>query len=46
MAVDIANWLLGLGLQQCEKAFLDNDIDSEILSRLTAEDLTAIGINS
>ena len=26
MAVDIANWLLGLDLQQYEKAFRDNDI--------------------
>jgi len=46
MAVDIANWLLGLGLQQYEKAFRDNDIDSEILPKLTAEDLTGIGISS
>ena len=46
MAVDIENWLLGLGLQQYEKAFRDNDIDSEILPKLTAEDLTGIGINS
>src|ERR1700682_1770576 len=46
MAVDIANWLLGLGLQQYEGAFRDNDIDSEILPKLTAEDLTGIGISS
>jgi hypothetical protein len=31
MAVDIASWLHGLGVQQYEKAFRDNDIDSEIL---------------
>src|SRR4051794_13174238 len=46
MAVDIAKWLLGLGLQQYERAFRDNDIDSEILPKLTAEDLTGIGISS
>ena len=46
MGVDIANWLLSLGLQQYEKAFRDNDIDSEILPKLTAEDLTCIGISS
>ena len=46
MAMDIANWLLGLGLQQYAKAFRDNDIDSEILPKLTAEDLTSIGISS
>ena len=46
MALDIANWLIGLGLQQYEKAFRDNDIDPEILPKLTPEDLMAIGINS
>ena len=46
MAVEIANWLLSLGLQQYEKAFRDNDIDLEILPKLTAEDLTGIGISS
>jgi class 3 adenylate cyclase/predicted ATPase len=46
MALDIANWLMGLGLQQYEKAFRDNDIDPEILPKLTPEDLMAIGINS
>jgi class 3 adenylate cyclase/tetratricopeptide (TPR) repeat protein len=46
MALDIANWLTGLGLQQYEKAFRDNDIDPEILPKLTPEDLMAIGINS
>ena len=42
MAVDIANWLIGLGLQQYEKVFRDNDIDTEILPKLTPEDLMAI----
>ena len=46
MAVDIANWLLGLGLQQYEKAFRENDVDLEILPKLTVEDLTSIGIIS
>jgi hypothetical protein len=35
MAVDIANWLIGLGLQQYEKAFRDDDIDTEILGSLS-----------
>lgn len=46
MALDIAKWLIGLGLQQYEEAFRDNDIDAEILPKLTPEDLMAIGINS
>jgi hypothetical protein len=46
MVVDIASWLHGLGLQQYEKAFRDNDIDFEILPKLTMEDLTGIGITS
>jgi len=44
--VDIAGWLHGLGLQQYEKAFLENDIDAAVLPDLTSEDLTALGITS
>jgi predicted ATPase/class 3 adenylate cyclase len=44
--VDVAGWLLGLGLGQYEQAFRENDIDLEILPRLTAEDLIAIGVTS
>jgi hypothetical protein len=29
--VDIAAWLHGLGLQQYEQAFRDNDVDAEVL---------------
>jgi hypothetical protein len=44
--VDIADWLESLGLRQYEQAFRDNDIDEKVLPRLTAEDLTAIGVTS
>jgi predicted ATPase/class 3 adenylate cyclase len=44
--VDVAVWLRELGLERYEQAFRDNDIDSEILASLTAEDLTAIGVTS
>jgi len=44
--VDVAAWLHGLGLQQYESVFRDNDIDSAVLSRLTAEDLKDLGITS
>jgi class 3 adenylate cyclase/predicted ATPase len=46
MRVDIAAWLRGLGLEQYERAFRANDIDGEILLRLTAEDLAALGVGS
>jgi class 3 adenylate cyclase len=44
--MDVANWLRGLGLERYEPAFRDNDIDAEVLPRLTAEDLSAIGVSS
>jgi len=43
--MDIAAWLDGLGLQQYEPVFRDNDIDSAVLPSLTAEDLKDLGIN-
>jgi predicted ATPase/class 3 adenylate cyclase len=44
--VDVAAWLRGLGLQQYEPIFRDNDIDGAVLPSLTAEDLTGLGIAS
>jgi class 3 adenylate cyclase/predicted ATPase len=43
--VDITAWLHGLGLQQYEKAFRENEIDGTVLLDLTAEDLKAIGVS-
>src|SRR5690349_21103864 len=45
-AVDIGAWLRGLGLGQYEQAFSDNDVDADLLARLTAEDLREIGVAS
>jgi class 3 adenylate cyclase len=42
--VDIGVWLHGLGLGQYEQAFHDSAIDTEILPKLTAEDLKDIGV--
>src|SRR4249920_1175151 len=36
--MDLAEWLRGLGLEQYAPAFRENDIDGEVLRRLTAED--------
>jgi class 3 adenylate cyclase len=44
--MDVAEWLRGLGLEQYELAFRENDIDGEVLRRLTAEDLRELGIAS
>src|SRR5689334_6643282 len=44
--MDVAEWLRGLGLGQYALVFRDNDIDGEILRRLTAEDLRDLGVVS
>jgi class 3 adenylate cyclase/tetratricopeptide (TPR) repeat protein len=44
--VDVAVWLRGLGLEQYESAFRENDIDAELLSSLTGDDLKEIGVAS
>ena len=44
--MDIADWLRRLGLDQYERAFLDNDVDTETLPSLTADDLRELGVTS
>jgi len=44
--MDVAEWLRGLGLDQYASAFRANDIDAEVLRRLTAEDLRELGVAS
>ncbi|WP_159716382.1 ATP-binding protein [Geminicoccus flavidas] len=44
--MDVGVWLHGLGLGQYEQAFRDNNIDADLLVRLTAEDLKEIGVAS
>lgn|GEM_PF-5346312 len=44
--MDVAAWLRGLKLERYVSAFRDNDIDAEVLLRLTAEDLINIGVTS
>ena len=46
MAIDVSDWLHGLGLGQYAGAFSDNDIDGDILSDLTADDLIGLGVSS
>jgi class 3 adenylate cyclase len=44
--MDVAAWLQGLGLERYAPAFRDNDVDAEVLLRLTAEDLRELGVAS
>src|SRR5215471_19745945 len=44
--MDVAVWLQNLGLERYISAFRDNDIDAEVLLKLTAEDLISIGVTS
>lgn len=42
--MEIGDWLRQLGLERYETAFRDNEIDAEILPRLTADDLKEMGV--
>src|SRR6516164_5802996 len=44
--MDIGDWLRTLGLQQYEALFRQNDIDTELLPTLGADDLRELGITS
>ena len=44
--MDVAAWLQDLGLERYVSAFRDNDMDAEVLLKLTAEDLISIGVTS
>jgi class 3 adenylate cyclase/predicted ATPase len=42
--MDVAAWLQGLGLERYAPAFRDNEIEWDALPKLTAEDLTDLGV--
>jgi hypothetical protein len=42
--MDVATWLQSLGLERYAPAFRDNEIDWEVLPKLTSEDLKEIGV--
>ncbi|MFO1069356.1 MAG: AAA family ATPase [Geminicoccaceae bacterium] len=44
--MDIASWLAGLGLGRYAPAFRGNDVDAEVLRRLTGDDLRELGVAS
>src|SRR5215472_2843292 len=45
-AVDIADWLRGLGLEKYASAFDENAINWAVLPKLTADDLKDIGVTA
>ena len=44
--MDVSSWLQDLGLDHYVQVFQAHDIDPEVLPRLTADDLTALGVTS
>jgi class 3 adenylate cyclase len=42
--MDVGDWLRSLGLGQYDAAFRDNEIDAEVLPKLTGEDLKELGV--
>ena len=46
MALDVAQWLLGLGLAQYEEVFRKNAVDARVLLALTSDDLKELGITA
>jgi class 3 adenylate cyclase len=46
MAIDIAQWLRGLGLAQYEEAFRKNAIDARVLRELTVDGLKEVGVSA
>jgi class 3 adenylate cyclase/predicted ATPase len=44
--MNIGEWLHDLGLAQYEEAFRHNDVDEEVLRKLTADDLRELGVAS
>ena len=46
MTVDVDAWLRGIGLGQYAELFRANDIEAELLPRLTADDLKDMGVAS
>jgi SAM domain (Sterile alpha motif) len=43
MSIDIAEWLHDLGMARYAEAFAENAVDSEVLPKLTSNDLREIG---
>jgi hypothetical protein len=43
--MDLGEWLRGLGLEQYEAAFRENEITDKVLPNLTAEDLKELGVD-
>ena len=42
--MDVGGWLRGLGLEQYEAVFRENEINEKVLPNLTVEDLKDLGV--
>ena len=42
--MDVGAWLRELGLERYQQAFRENEIDAEVLPKLTADDLKDMGV--
>jgi hypothetical protein len=42
----VSAWLRRLGLEHYTPAFRDNDVDTKVLRKLTADDLIGVGVTS
>jgi hypothetical protein len=40
----VSDWLRRIGMSQYEAKFIENDIDAEVLSTLTEDDLKRLGV--
>ena len=45
-AMDVGEWLRGLGLGKYEEIFRANALDADLLARLTGDDLKDIGVSA
>ncbi len=45
MAHNVGEWLLQLGLGKYAEAFAENDVEFEVLSELSDDDLTQLGLS-
>ena len=42
--MNVAGWLLSLGLERYERVFRENRIEADVLPSLTVEDLKDLGV--
>ncbi len=46
MTRSVSEWLLELGLDRYAEAFVENDVEFDVLSELSDDDLSQLGLSS